>query len=140
VRPSVGEELGEREAHRRSIFPPMQAKLDELLRVSDEVRAAVIFERGGDPLASNLGDDDARELTALGDAMLAYAGTLRDAAEVRQIRAVTQNGEVYVTRRGERAVVAIAVPGALPGLVQHDLRTALAGATRRRKAVASATP
>jgi predicted regulator of Ras-like GTPase activity (Roadblock/LC7/MglB family) len=118
----------------------MQAKLDELLRVSDEVRAAVIFERGGDPLASNLGDDDARELTALGDAMLAYAGTLRDAAEVRQIRAVTQDGEVYVTRRGERAVVAIAIPGALPGLVQHDLRTALAGDTRRRKAVAIATP
>ena len=117
----------------------MQAKLDELLRVSDEIRAAVIFERGGDPLASNLEDDDARELAGLGDAMLAYAGTLRDGAEVRQVRAVTPDGEVYVARRGERAIVAKAVAGALPGLVQHDLRTALAGA-RRRKAVASATP
>ena len=118
----------------------MQAKLDELLGVSDEVRAAVIFERGGDLLASSLDDDDARELALLGDAMLAYAGTLRDAAEVRQVRAVTPDGEVYVMRRGERAVLAIAVRGALPGLVQHDLRTALAGAARRRKAVASATP
>jgi len=119
----------------------MDAKgsLDELLRVSEEIRAAVIFERGGAVIGSNLADDEAREVAGLGDAILAYAATLR-AVEVRQVRAVTPEGEVYVMRRGERAVVAVALPGALPGLVQHDLRTALAGAKRRRrKATASAT-
>lgn len=118
----------------------MQTKLDELLRVSDEIRAAVIFERGGEPLASNLGEEDAQELAGLGDAMLAYAGTLRGATEVKQVRAVTPEGEVYVVRRGDRGVIAIAVPGGLRGLVQHDLRAVLAGGTRRRKAVASAAP
>jgi Roadblock/LC7 domain-containing protein len=120
----------------------MDAKgsLDELLDVSDEVLAAVIFDRGGEPAASNLLDDEARELAGLGDAMLAYAETLRDAAPVRQVRAVTPEGEVYVVRRGERAVVAIVAPGSLPGLVQHDLRTVVGGLSRRRrKAVASAT-
>jgi predicted regulator of Ras-like GTPase activity (Roadblock/LC7/MglB family) len=120
----------------------MDAKgsLDELLRVSDEVRTAVIFDRGGEPVASNLPDDEAREVAGIGDAMLAYAEALRDGAQVRQLRAVTSDGEVYVVRRGEKAVVAIALPGSLPGLVQHDLRMALSSLSkRRRKAVANAT-
>jgi hypothetical protein len=120
----------------------MDAKgsLDELLRVSDEVRAAVIFERGGEPNASNLPDDAARKIAGLGDAMLAYADRLRRGVEVRQLRAVIPGGEVYVVRRRDRAVVAIALPGSLPGLVQHDLRMLLADRSRsRRKAVAGAT-
>ena len=107
--------------------------LDELLRVSDEVRAAVVFEPGGEPVASTLPEDDAREIAGLGDAMLAYAATLREAADVRQLGAVTPEGDVYVTRHGERAVVAIAEPGSLAGLVQHDLRTLLDGLVRRRR-------
>ena len=119
----------------------MDAKgaLDELLGVSEEVRAAVIFERGGEPNASNLPDDAAREIAGLGDAMLVYADRLRRGVEVHQLRAVMPGGEVYVVRRGERAVVAIALPGSLPGLVQHDLRMLLGNLSRpRRKAVAGA--
>jgi predicted regulator of Ras-like GTPase activity (Roadblock/LC7/MglB family) len=113
--------------------------LDELLRVSDEVRAAVVFERGGEPVASNLPEEDAREIAGVADAMLAYAATLREAADVRQLEAVTPEGDVYVVRQGERAVVAIATPGSLVGLVQHDLRTLLDGLARRsRSAVAHA--
>ena len=113
--------------------------LDELLRVSDEVRAAVVFEHGGEPVASNLPEDDAREIARLGDAMLAYGATLRDAAGVRQLRAVTPEGDVYVVRQGERAVVAVASPGSLAGLVQHDLRTLVDALARRgRSAVAHA--
>jgi predicted regulator of Ras-like GTPase activity (Roadblock/LC7/MglB family) len=113
--------------------------LEELLRVSDEVRAAVVFEHGGEPVASNLPEEEAREIAGLGDAMLAYAATLREAVEVRQLEAVTPEGDVYVVRHGERAVVAIAAPGSLAGLVQHDLRTLLGGlARRRRSAVAHA--
>jgi predicted regulator of Ras-like GTPase activity (Roadblock/LC7/MglB family) len=110
--------------------------LDELLRVSDEVRRAVIFERGGEPVASNLPDEEAREIAALGDAMLAYAETLRTAAEVRQLEAVTPDGDVYLVRQGARAVVAIASPGSLAGLVQHDLRTLLGSLSRRRRRAA----
>jgi predicted regulator of Ras-like GTPase activity (Roadblock/LC7/MglB family) len=113
--------------------------LQELLRVSEEVRGAVVFELGGEPMASNLPDDEARELAGLADAMLVYARTLRPGAEVRQLEAVTPEGDVYVTRQGARAVVATAVTGSLAGLVQHDLRALLRSLSRgRRRAVAHA--
>jgi hypothetical protein len=71
----------------------------------------------------------------LGEALLAYADKLRDSAEVRQLEAVTSDGAVYLVRDGKRAVLAIAAPGALVGLVQHDLRTLLGSLSRpRRKA------
>jgi hypothetical protein len=72
--------------------------------------------------------------------MLAYAGALRKGAKVKQLQAVTPDGDVYVVREGERAVVAIAAPGSLAGLVQHDLRTLLRSSARaRRRATANAT-
>jgi predicted regulator of Ras-like GTPase activity (Roadblock/LC7/MglB family) len=125
------------------MFPPMDANeaLERLLRVSEDIRAAVVFERGGDPVAATLPDEDARELAALGDVMLAYAEALRDSAHVRQLEAVTPEGGVYLVTDGARAVVAVAAPGALVGLVQHDLRTLLSSLARpRRKAKANAVP
>jgi predicted regulator of Ras-like GTPase activity (Roadblock/LC7/MglB family) len=113
--------------------------LERLLQVSEDIRAAVVFESGGEPIAATLLDEDARELAELGGAMLAYAETLRDGPAVRQLEALTPDGGVYVVRSGERAVVAIAAPGSLVGLVQHDLRTLLGSLARpRRKAKASA--
>ena len=122
------------------MFPPMDgdAALAQLLEVSDDVRAAVVFERG-EPLASNRSEDEAAEIAGLADAMLAYAGTLRKEADVNQLVAVTPDGDVYVVRQGERGVVAIAAPGSLAGVVQHDLRTLLSTfSARSRKAVARA--
>jgi predicted regulator of Ras-like GTPase activity (Roadblock/LC7/MglB family) len=113
--------------------------LEELLRVSDEVRAAVVFEPGGEPIAWNLPEEEAQEVAGLGDAMLAYAATLRESAEVRQLGAVTSDGDVYVVRQGERAVVAMVTRGSLAGLVRHDLRMLLSSLSRRgRRAVAHA--
>jgi predicted regulator of Ras-like GTPase activity (Roadblock/LC7/MglB family) len=123
------------------MFPPMDANeaLERLLQVSEDIRAAVVFESGGEPIAATLLDEDARELAELGDAMLAYAETLRDGPAVCQLEALTPDGGVYLVRNGERAVVAIAAPGSLVGLVQHDLRTLLGSLARpRRKAKASA--
>ncbi len=70
--------------------------------------------------------------------MLAYAGALREGAAVQQLRAVAEDGDVYLRQEGERALVAVALPGALPGLVQHDLRTALDGLPRPRRRSARA--
>jgi predicted regulator of Ras-like GTPase activity (Roadblock/LC7/MglB family) len=122
------------------MFPPMDADeaLGQLLNLSEDIRAAAIFERGGEPVATTLLDDDARELAALGDAMLAYAETLRD-SPVRQLDAVTPEGGVFLATDGERAVIAIAAPDSLVPLVQHDLRTLLRTLSRpRRKAKAGA--
>jgi hypothetical protein len=130
------------------MFPPMGVNeaLERLLDVSEDIRAAVVFERAtlrvlgsraaalraARAHAATMLDEDARQLAGLGDAMLAYADTLRDAAAVRQLEAVTPEGGVYVVRNGDRAVIAIAAPGALVGLVQHDLRTLLGNLARPR--------
>jgi predicted regulator of Ras-like GTPase activity (Roadblock/LC7/MglB family) len=106
--------------------------LDRLLRVSDDVRAVVVFESGGEPVASNLSDDESAEAAALADAMLAYAETMREDTAVRQLRAVTDDGDVYLRRDGDRAVLAVAAPESMPGLVQHDLRALLGSLPRRR--------
>jgi predicted regulator of Ras-like GTPase activity (Roadblock/LC7/MglB family) len=106
--------------------------IDRLLEVSDDVRTVVVFERGGEPIASNLSDGKAAEAAALADAMLAYADTMREGAAVQQLRAVTQGGDVYLRRDGDRAVLAVAAPESMPGLVQHDLRALLAVLQRRR--------
>jgi hypothetical protein len=117
------------------MFPAMDANeaLDRLLEVSEDIRVAVVFERGGEPIAATTDDEGARELAGLGDAMLAYADALRDAFGVRQVEGVTPEGSVFVVRDGDRAVVAIAAPGALVGLVQHDLRMLLGNLSRRRQ-------
>jgi hypothetical protein len=122
------------------MFPPMDADaaLAQLLEVSDDIRAAVVFERS-ELLASNLSKDEAAEIAGLADAMLAYAGTLRKEADVKQLEAVTPDGDVYVVRQGERGIVAIAAPGSLAGVVQHDLRTLLGRLSQRsQEAVARA--
>ena len=112
--------------------------LERLLEVSEEIRAAVVFERG-EPIASNLPDDQAAHVAGLADAMLAYAATLRTKVAATQLCAVTPAGDVYVARQGDRGVVAVATARSLAGLVQHDLRTLLGSLPRSRaRAVATA--
>jgi hypothetical protein len=112
--------------------------LEHLLEVSDEVRVAVVVE-AGEAVATNLDDDETtREIAELADAALAYASTLRRDVAVRQLRAVTPEGEVYVSSEGDRAVVAVAAPGSLAGLVRHDLRTLLTSLSRRRRSAVHA--
>jgi hypothetical protein len=109
------------------MFPPMDANaaLAQVLEVSDDLRAVVVFEHG-EPVASNLSQDEAAAIAGRADAMLAYAGTLRRGAGVKQLVATTREGDVYVVRQGERGVVAITSPGSLAGVVQHDLKGLIA--------------
>jgi hypothetical protein len=122
------------------MFPSMDANeaLEHLLDVSDEIRVAVVVE-AGEAVATNLDDEEAaREVAELADAMLAYAATLRRDVAVRQLRAVTPEGDVYVAGQGDRAVVAVAAPSSLAGLVRHDLRTLLTSLSRRSRSAVHA--
>ena len=100
--------------------------LQELLEVSEEVTAAVLFDRDGAVVARS-GDDDAAaaEAAAIAAAMLSYADSLRVDPAAERVEAVTRDGSVFVLRAGDRAVVAITEPDPLQGLVYHDLRACL---------------
>lgn len=101
---------------------PEAQPLSELLEVSDDLVAAVVFGRDGDVEASTLDDDAAREVSAVAGAMLAYADALRADPSVERVEAVTRGGGVFVVRDGDRAIAGITGPDPLPAIVRHDLR------------------
>jgi hypothetical protein len=111
------------------MFPWMDEDpaVEELLRTSEDVRAVVVFERGGEVSASSLPEDEAAEVAGIADAMLAYADRLRPDRTATRLEASTREADVYVVTSGGRVTVAIAGPGSTQPLVQHDLRTLLAG-------------
>jgi hypothetical protein len=113
--------------------------LRELLDVSEDVVAAVLFDGEGEPLAASVGADEARSAAEIAVAMLAYADTLRTDAAARRLEAVTPDGSIFVVREGNRAILAATGPDPVPGLVLHDLHTVLrkTGGRRRKKANAS---
>jgi hypothetical protein len=106
--------------------------LRELLDVSEDVHAAVLFERGGVEIAASTAGG--AEIAAIGDAMLAYADALRqDGAAVERMEAALERGSVFVVRDGERAVVAVTGREPVSALVFHDLRACLRKAGRRAR-------
>jgi hypothetical protein len=110
------------------MFPDMDAgaAVQELLRVSEDVRAVVVFELGGEITTASVPDDDAAEIAEAAAALLATADRLRPDREALRVEAFTPDGDVYVARTAERVTVAVAAPGSTAALVQHDLRTILA--------------
>ena len=108
--------------------------LEELLDVSEDVVAAVIFDREGEVVAASGGREAARTAAGTASAMLAYADSLRTGAAASRIEARTDEGAVFVVGEGERAVVAVTSPDPVAGLVLHDLRTALAKVAGKRRA------
>jgi hypothetical protein len=110
------------------MFPHMDAgpAVQELLRVSEDVRVVVVFEPGGEITAASVPDEEAAEIAESAGALLARADKLRPDREALRVEAFTPDGDVYVARSAERVTVAVADPGSTPALVQHDLRTILA--------------
>jgi hypothetical protein len=106
--------------------------LKELLEVSNDVRAAVIFERGGAEIASTT--DAGAEIAEIADAMLAYGNALRaDGAAVERLEAALEGASVLVVRDGERAIVAVTGPEPVSALVFHDLRACVRKVRRRAR-------
>lgn len=116
---------------------PEQA-LSELLEVSNEVTAAVLFDREAAVLAASVPEDAASEAAAVAAAMLSYADALRDEPAVQRVEAVSKQGSVFVVREGDRAVVATTRPNPLQGLVYHDLRACLRKSAARSREKARA--
>lgn len=104
------------------------AALDRLREISSQVRAAVIFERGGKVVGSTLGDDErSRAVAQEAEQLLAEAERRGDgeAGEFAQLEVALQGGSVFVVRHGERLIAATTLPEPTVGLVFYDLKSCL---------------
>jgi predicted regulator of Ras-like GTPase activity (Roadblock/LC7/MglB family) len=106
------------------------AALERLREISSQVRAAVIFERGGKVVDSTFADDQrAKDVAEEAEALLTEAEQRRDAgdeaAEFAQLEVALQGGSVFVVRDGDRLIAATTQPEPTVGLVFYDLKSCL---------------
>ena len=106
------------------------AALERLREISSQVRAAVIFERGGKVFGSTFADDQrAKDVAEEAEALLTEAEQRRDAgdevAEFAQLEVALQGGSVFVVRDGDRLIAATTQPEPTVGLVFYDLKSCL---------------
>ena len=103
------------------------AALERLHEISSQVRAAVIFERGGKVVGATLADDQrAKQVAEEAEALLADAEQRRDRAdEFAQLEVALQAGSVFIVRDGDRLIAATTPPEPTVGLVFYDLKSCL---------------
>jgi len=106
------------------------AALERLRDISSQVRAAVIFERGGQVVGSTLADEErATRVAEEGEQLLAAAEQQREptdgGGEFAQLEVALQGGSVFVVRDGNRLIAATTPPEPTVGLVFYDLKSCL---------------
>jgi predicted regulator of Ras-like GTPase activity (Roadblock/LC7/MglB family) len=125
------------------------AALERLQEISSQVRAAVIFERGGKVVGSTFSDEQrAEDVADEADALLTEAEQRRDAAgeatEFAQLEVSLQAGSVFIVRDGDRLIAATTQPEPTVGLVFYDLKSCLrdleTAAAPKKRAPASRKP
>ncbi len=107
------------------------AALERLREISSQVRAAVVFERGGKIVGSTLADEQrAKQVAEEAEALLAEAEQRADrtnGGEFAQLEVALKTGSVFVVRDGERLIAATTPPEPTVGLVFYDLKSCLRG-------------
>jgi predicted regulator of Ras-like GTPase activity (Roadblock/LC7/MglB family) len=107
-----------------------KAALERLRDISSQVRAAVVFDRGGKILGSTLADEKrAQTIADEAEGLLAQAeqrrGEADGDAEFAQLEVALQRGSVFVVRHDERVIAATTAPEPTVGLVFYDLKSCL---------------
>jgi predicted regulator of Ras-like GTPase activity (Roadblock/LC7/MglB family) len=101
--------------------------LADLMEISSQIEAAVIFEERGKVAGSTLADGArADDLARRADELLQRAASLRggDAAPT-QLEVATNEGSVFVVRDADVRIAATTSPQPTVGLVFYDLKSAL---------------
>jgi predicted regulator of Ras-like GTPase activity (Roadblock/LC7/MglB family) len=110
-------------------MPPAAQALTEMIGISAQIQAAVVFDRDGAVLASTLEEDRARLLAS------SALGFLRAAEEARpdeetgfaQLDASLRDGCVFLVADGDHVIAATTAPEPTVGLVFYDLKRCLDG-------------
>lgn len=109
--------------------------LAELTDISSQVRAAVLFDAGGNVLASTLPAQRAEGFAVSTRLLWEQAEVVRgkDEAKLTQLEAATKDGSVFVVREAEQTLAAVTSPEPTAGLVFYDLRSTLRSAGEKPK-------
>ena len=107
-----------------------KAALDRLSEISSQVRAAVIFERGGKVVGSTLAEAERAETVAREAEELLTAAERRrpdpdEAPDFAQLEVALREGSVFVVRDNDRLIAATTPPEPTVGLVFYDLKSCL---------------
>jgi predicted regulator of Ras-like GTPase activity (Roadblock/LC7/MglB family) len=118
-----------REVLASALMPPAARALADMIEISAQIRAAVVFDRDGTVLASTLEDDRARLLAASALGLLRAAEEARPDEETAfaQLDASLRDGYVFLVADGDHAIAATTVPEPTVGLVFYDLKRCLDG-------------
>jgi len=99
--------------------------LDELSRLSDEIRSAAIVDAAGSVVAQTPGVDG-RRLARTAAELLEVAADVDRARAVARIEVRLTERTVFVVRGSSHAAIATTAAEPPAALVVHDLRTCLA--------------
>jgi len=121
--------VGGREVLASALMPPAAQALTDMIEISAQIQAAVVFDREATVLASTLPDERARLLAT------SALGLLRAAEEARpneetgfaQLDAALRDGYVFLVADGDHAIAATTGPEPTVGLVFYDLKRCLDG-------------
>jgi hypothetical protein len=106
--------------------------LSELTGLSSRIESAVVLDADGKVLGST--DGDPARLAGAADELLAAARGLRTADDdVTRVEVELAEGGLFVLRADGRTIAATTAPGAIAGIVVHDLRTCLEGIDSKPK-------
>jgi predicted regulator of Ras-like GTPase activity (Roadblock/LC7/MglB family) len=105
------------------------AALDRLRDISSQVRAAVIFDRGGEIVGSTLSDDERTNHVAQEATHLLESAERRRQGDAgggfAQLEVALREGSVFVVRHDDRLIAAVTSPEPTVGLVFYDLKSCL---------------
>ncbi|HEY3051148.1 MAG TPA: roadblock/LC7 domain-containing protein [Gaiellaceae bacterium] len=108
------------------------AALAELLEISAQIQAAVLFDATGKVVASTLRDDRADWVASAARALLEEAAKVSD-GDITQVEAATADGSLFVVREGESMIAATTSSEPTAGLVFYDLKSCLRRAASKPK-------
>ena len=107
----------------------MTEPLDELIEISSQIDAAVLFDATGKVIASTLPDDRATRLASSARALFEEAGRAGE-GDPTQLEAATVAGSLFVVSDGKNLIAASTSPEPTAGLVFYDLKSTLRSAAK----------
>jgi hypothetical protein len=95
-----------------------------LLELSTDIRVALLIDKEG-KLVASAPEAPSKQSARRGEKLAREAIALASGGRPVEVDVSVEDGTVFVVREDEPALVCVAGPFALPGLILHDMRVVL---------------